>query len=165
MPDVRIAQFESCHKEMFGDMIISCQTPTEGSLPTEAVLSVPYVVTIKRRHHMTKMRQTSSKRSEKERAKTLLNELLAEINSNVQISTTDYNSTSGRSHRSLWQDVGDLESKDLEDLRTTVTSFRCYVERIGNVLLRLLKRRDDLLCQQDAFCDVITRRLLEIQCK
>lgn len=49
---------------------------------------------------------------------------------------------------------------DVPELLSIIACLRNYIERIGSVLVRQLKRRDAVRRQQEALCDVITRQLI-----
>ncbi|KAG5867542.1 hypothetical protein JTB14_003240 [Gonioctena quinquepunctata] len=93
------------------------------------------------------------------RASALVDELLMDIYYSVHNGSTDYNSTSGKSHRSSWVEIVNLQEKDVNELISILTCLNNYTERMGSVLVRQLKRRDALRRQQEAYCDVITRNL------
>ncbi|XP_023029096.2 uncharacterized protein isoform X1 [Leptinotarsa decemlineata] len=155
----RIEPFEKCHREMFGDLVLTCQTPIQGELPRRLVLPVTYSVEV-RRASADSATNTRILESEKRRASALVDELLMDIYYSVH-NSTDYNSTSGKSHRSSWVEVVNLEEKEVAELSYIMTCLTNYTERMGSVLVRQLKRRDALRRQQEAYCDVITRKLQE----
>lgn len=90
----RVRQLESCDKQMFGNLIVTC--PTYGSaMPKKLIQPVPITVKpvttpeeIVRRHMIE---------AERRRASMLVDQLLLDIHNSIQ-HNTDYNSTtSGKS--------------------------------------------------------------------
>ncbi|XP_023310333.1 uncharacterized protein LOC108905130 [Anoplophora glabripennis] len=157
----RIEQLEVCHREMFGDLVLTCATST-GSPPTRMIeTSVTYPVEYRRTVSMDSvLRKTSIVENERRRASALVDELLVDIYYNIHSGTTDYNSaTSGKSHKNSWVEVVNLQEKDTAELKSILSCLNTYVERMGSVLVRRLKRRDALRRQQEAYCDIITRQL------
>ncbi|XP_056635014.1 uncharacterized protein LOC130444061 isoform X1 [Diorhabda sublineata] len=142
---------------MFGDLILTSPNLTTDNFPRKIIMSLAYDIGLQKASAYNKVMENGDE-SEKRRASALVDQLLMDIYNSVHTST-DYNSTSGKSHKSSWAEVVNLEDKDLDELLTYLTCLKNYVERMGSVLVRQLKRRDALRRQRDAYCDVITEHL------
>ncbi|CAH1155918.1 unnamed protein product [Phaedon cochleariae] len=155
-----IPQLERCDRSMFGDLVLTCQTPVHGVLPKQVIQPIPYTMAVRRASvDSVSATKTSIMETEKRRASALVDELLIDIYYSVHNGSSDYNSTSGKSHRSSWAEFVNLQDKDIEEMVSILSCLRNYIERMGSVLVRQLKRRDALRRQQEAYCDVITKRL------
>ncbi|CAG9829268.1 unnamed protein product [Diabrotica balteata] len=160
MSSYRIEPLAECHREMFGDLVLTSLTPLREQLPRQIIQPIPYDIKIRRASMDSVTVVKRCAESDKRRASSLVEQLLMDIYNSVH-TTTDYNSTSGKSHRSSWMDVVNLQEKDVDELVSILSYLKGYVERMGSVLVRQLKRRDTLRRQQDAYCDVITKQLVK----
>ncbi|XP_068899024.1 uncharacterized protein [Tenebrio molitor] len=101
----RVRQLESCSREMFGDLILTRQTPPPEVAFSHVVQAVPVTLTLRKSsidHPHADL--------EKRRASDLVEELLVDIYSSVNGS--DYNSaTSTKSHRSFVTGINHLQEK------------------------------------------------------
>lgn len=101
---------------MFGDLIVTCQTPVSGSVAStseivarQPIVPIPYTLKIRRVSvDAVSVVKPSILEIEKRRATALVDELLTDIYSG---GSDDYSSTSGRSYRSSKIEVVDLQQK------------------------------------------------------
>lgn len=111
----RIKQLEKCDPTMFGDMIVTCQTPVDiqGVTSEPAVLPVNYTINMRRSSEadvLSEFRQSIFDH-ERKRASALVDELLMDIYYTIHNGTTDYNSTSGRSYKGSFLDAVNIREK------------------------------------------------------
>nr|XP_022910009.1 uncharacterized protein LOC111421106 isoform X1 [Onthophagus taurus] len=180
-----IRQLQLCDPTVFGDLVLTCQTPTsttsllDNKPPTPVIINTettkftpPSPVITKAKHSklkLPKIRETEiiekSPEIEKRRASKLVDQLLVDIYNNHSGVCTDYYSgTSGKSQRnyridSISCDV--LQNQGVEEVRVLVSVLQEHVNRVGSILVRQLKRRDALRRQREILCDVITIHLSE----
>lgn len=110
----RIKQLEKCDPTMFGDLIVTCQTPKENcdsSVP--AILPVTYTVGMRRYSATDAVTDYNFSicHAEKRRATALVDELLMDIYYAIHTGTTDYNSTSGKSFKGPFTEILSLHEK------------------------------------------------------
>lgn len=113
MNTCRILQLETCNPTMFGDLIVTCQTPgIRGDYSGPAVLPVSYSVEMRRcSADAVSNLKPSIFETDKRRATALVDELLMDIYYTIHAGTTDYNSTSGKSFRGNVTEVISLHDK------------------------------------------------------
>lgn len=107
----RIRQLESCNREMFGDLVVTCQSPPNVpvSPPVPLVFrgSAPF-----RRAASQDEPERRRNESDKRRTSALLDQLLADIYSKFDGNHSDYNSaTSQQSQRGRRIDKKELREK------------------------------------------------------
>lgn len=109
----RIQQLEKCCPTMFGDLIVTCQTPDiRGGSSAPAILPVTYTVEMRRSSaDAVSVLRPSIFDIEKRRATALVDELLMDIYYTIHNGTTDYNSTSGKSVRGCVSEMVNLQDK------------------------------------------------------
>lgn len=107
----KIKQLEKCDPTMFGDLVVTCQTPDQqGDEFGPAILPVSYSIGM-RRSSAADAVSSSVFQIEKRRATALVDELLMDIYYTIHNGTTDYNSTSGKSYKGCFSDIANLEEK------------------------------------------------------
>lgn len=110
MNSFRIKQLEECNRDMFGDLIVACQTPITDELPRQVMQAIPYTIGV-RRATVDTVRGPVNLNNDKRRASVLVDELLLQINYSLHNASTDYNSTSGKSHKHVFIELGELDKK------------------------------------------------------
>lgn len=97
----RVKQLETCNREMFGDVVVTCQAPAPKALLPQIEPYVPPIIFENRKNGI------QWRENEKRRASVLVDQLLSEIYANESVSDS---ATSSRScgvcrmdERSLWE--------------------------------------------------------------
>lgn len=129
----RVKQLETCNRDMFGDIIVTCQ-PSQKVALAQIEPYIPPIIFEKQPTTKSNLTNNENKR----RASVLVDQLLSEIYARIDVGGTcvnsGYNSATSSSRNSCYDGVCSMDEKLLREKGEYVFDLLCCVAIISGFL-------------------------------